>query len=636
MNQNAGRRPVGEKPHGSGMSETSARGAMPLSSGQGFPRPPLFACLALLAAAAAVRGGPLEASAEWVDDLRPIGEADWTYDRAAHLIERSGFGAAPDEVRKLASMSPGKAVESLVEYESIDASNLPTFDESGIWDAGMDPFPPSRAETVRIAREKGSAMGVAVLPEGSSRRLQPVVDKFFYGLRSNLLETRRLALWWADRMVTTPRPLEEKMTLFWHGHFATSEAKVRDYRMLLAQNRMLRSRATGNFRDLLLGIMRDPAMLVYLDNGKNVKDHPNENFGRELLELFTMGVGQYTERDIREAARAFTGWTNDVLEFRFDSDLHDAGPKRFLGREGNFGGEEIVDIILDQSVTAEFIAAKAYRFFVRERISDSTRAALGQVFRSAGYELKPLLKAILLSRDFYSPRSVATQIKSPVQLFVSTYRKMGLARAPTAPDLNLLTARLGQSLFYPPNVAGWSGGRTWITPATLLERGNAMRGMMFPPSLADYGHPDRRLPEIYRKVRQRLKQGMNITNATRAGDSAANRMADADEDYNTRYGGYRGYVMAFERVKIVPRHAADFHLAPMVRAAGAETAAEAVDHLLLRFLRTPPDGDDRQGLVEFLENRLGSSMLANDSDALEDALRSVLYLVLSLPEYQLG
>ncbi len=601
------------------------------SSGARLRAPALAVCAALTLLAPA---------SAWVDDLRPIDAADWSYDRAAHLVERSGFGAAPDEIRRLAALSPREAVERIVDYESIDASGLADFEESGMWDPGMDPFPPSRAEAVRIAREKGSGLGVAVLPEGSSRRLQPVVDKFFYGLRANVLETRRLALWWAQRMMTTPRPLEEKMTFFWHGHFATSETKVRDYRMMLAQNRMLRARATGNFRDLLLGIMRDPAMLTYLDNNKNVKGRPNENFGRELLELFTLGIGNYAEQDIREASRAFTGWTNDVLDFRFDPDLHDAGRKKFLGREGDFGGEEIVDIILAQPAAAEFVAAKLYRFFVREQISETARAALGKIFRGADYELKPLLKAIFLSRDFYSPPSNAAQIKDPVHLVVSTYRKLGLRKLPTVPDFNRLTGGLGQALFYPPNVAGWAGGRTWITPSALLERGNVMRSVLFPPKLEDYGRPDRRMPSIYRTVGERLAQGMNITNATYAGDSAVSKMADADEEYNTRYGGYRGYVLAFERIALTPRHAAEFDLAAMARAAGAESAAEAVDHLLLRFLRAPLDGEDRQALIAFLESRLGSQRLERRSNVaeteVEDALRSVLYLILGSPEYQLG
>lgn len=591
----------------------------------------------ILTVQAFAAGDPAESLPDsWIGDLGPIPADKWNYDRAAHLLERAGFGGTPEEIRNLAAQSPGEAVEHIVHYEKIDASQLPPFDESGIWEPGMDPFPPSRAEAVRIARTEGEALGVKPLPEGESRRLQPIVDKFFFGLRANVLETRRLALWWADRMVATPRPLEEKMTLFWHGHFATSEAKVRDYRMMLAQNRMLRERATDSFREILLGVMRDPAMLVYLDNGKNVKDHPNENFGRELLELFTMGVGNYTEYDIREASRAFTGWTNDVLEFRFDAKSHDSDTKEFLGQRGPLGGEEIIDIILAQPVTAEFVVSKIYRYFVRDDLSEQTRRRLAAVLRNAEYELKPLLRTIFLSKDFFSNDSVGTQIKSPVQLFVSTYRKLGLKQTPTIPDFNALTGRLGQSLFYPPNVAGWAGGRTWITPATFLDRGNALHSVLFPPQPADFGHPDRALPAIYRKVEHRLAQGMNITNATRAGDSGSSMLAEADEDYNTRYGGYRGYVLAFDRVKLVPRRRGDLDLAGMVSGAGAETASEAVDHLLHRFLRAPLAASARTRIVQHLRDRLGTEELTGDPQALEDALRSALYIVLCAPEYQLG
>ncbi len=572
----------------------------------------------------------------WADDLTAISQADWNYDLAGHLLERAGFGGTPQEIQALADTPVAEAIDHVVNYEGIDASALADFDESSVWDPGMDPFPPSRAEAVRIARADGRALGMDVLPPGSTRRLQPVVDKFFYGLRANALETRRVALWWAGRMVATPRPLEEKMTLFWHGHFATSETKVRDYRKLLLQNRTLREHATGNFRELLMAVMRDPAMLVYLDNGQNIKDHPNENFGRELLELFTMGVGNYTEGDIREASRAFTGWTNDALDFRFDQDKHDDGTKEFLGHRGAFDGDDIVDIILAQPVTAEFVSSKIYRFFVREDPSAATTTRLARVFREADYELKPLLRAIFLSRDFYSAPSVATQIKSPVQLLVSTYRKLGLSRAPTIPDFNAQTRRLGQALLYPPNVAGWSGGRTWITPATLLERGNSMREVLFPEDPESFGHPERRLPGIYARVAERLEQGMNITNATRSGDSGSSMLADADEEYNTRYGGYRGYVLAYERVKLVPRHRADFELAAIVRESGAATASEAVDHLVRRFLRTPLAAADRQELVDLLADQIGSRELGDNRAELETALRSVLYVVLCSPEYQMG
>ena len=582
----------------------------------------------------AMAAGPVD----WTGDLSPIAASDWSYERAAHLIERAGFGAAPDEVARLAALTPRQAVDELVDYESI-ANDLKPFDESVIWDPGMDPFPPSRAEAVRIARERGVGLGEKVLPEGAQRRLQPVVDKFFYGLYANAIETQRLGLWWANRMFSTRRPLEEKLTLFWHGHFATGENKVRDYRMMIRQNEMLRARASGAFRDLLVGILKDPAMLVYLDNGENVKKHPNENFGRELLELFTMGVGNYTERDVREAARAFTGWTNDVLAFRFDADQHDFGQKTFLGRTGTFDGEDIIDAILAQPVTAEFVAAKVYRFFVRDEIAGPVKADLGRTYRDSGYQMKPLLKRIFLSKDFYSPSAFATQIKSPVHLVVSTYRKMSLGQVPTIPDFGRMTSGLGQSLFDPPNVAGWAGGRTWITPSTLLNRGNLFRGVLF-PDVKGFRPPDRAMSATDARVGQRFVEGLSMTDATREDVDAktmaeSNMMVDRDEDYNTRYGGYKGNLLAWERTKFIPRSPAKIDLTAMVRAAGADTVDKVVDHFVRRFLSVTLGDRERGLLVEFLRGKLGSSTI-QPGGKLEESLRELLYLVLSAPEYQMG
>lgn len=570
----------------------------------------------------------------WVNDLSAISTADWTRDRAAHLMERAGFGATPEEIAKLAAMRPEEVVDRLVAYEKIDNRGLRPFDESGIWDAGMDPFPPSRAETVRIAYERGEALGIKVLPAGTQRRLQPIVDKFFYSLIANGIETQRLGLWWANRMLRTSRPLEEKLTLFWHGHFATGENKVRDYRMMLQQNNMFRSRASGNLHDLLVGILKDPAMLVYLDNGENVRKHPNENFGRELLELFTMGVGHYTERDVREAARAFTGWSNDVLVFKFNAELHDDGEKTFLGRTGAFNGEDIIDIILQQPVTGEFVAGKLYRYFVREDISEAVKRELGRSFRESGYQVKPLMKRILLSKDFYSPPSYATQIKSPIHLVVSTYKKMGLTEVPTIPDFGRMTASLGQSLFDPPNVAGWAGGRTWITPASLLQRGNLFRDVLF-PDVKGFRPPDRAMSATDARVGERLAKGMNITEATREGDAESNMMVDRDEDYNTRYGGYKGAIDAFARTKLIPRIPAEIDLTSMVKAAQADTVEKVVDHLSRRFLRVELAAKDRAVLVAFLRDKVGSETV-RPSAALESALRELLYLIVSTPEYQLG
>jgi uncharacterized protein (DUF1800 family) len=584
----------------------------------------LSAWLCASLAAVAVADTP----ANWTGDLTPISSSEWTYDRAAHLMDRAGFGATPEEIERLARLTPQQAVDRLVDYEGVDSSTARPFEESGVWDRGMDPFPPSRADAVRQARERGEALGVRALPEGSPRRLQPIVDKFFYGLRANSIETQRLSVWWANRMLTTSRPLEEKLTLFWHGHFATGDAKVRDYRMMLAQNQMLRANASGRLRDLLVGILKDPAMLVYLDNGENVKSHPNENFGRELLELFTMGVGNYSERDVREAARSFTGWTNDVLVFKFDRDQHDFGEKTFLGRTGPLDGEDVIDTILAQPVTAEFVSGKIYRNFVRDEVPPAVRADLGRTFRASGYQIKPLLKRIFLSKDFYGPAATATQIKSPVVLVVSTYKKMGLRELPTIPDFGRLTAGLGQALFDPPNVAGWAGGRTWITPATLLQRGNLFRDVLFADPKT-FRAPDRLMPATYARVGENIAKGMNVTEATKegTGDAESNAQLERDEDYNTRYASYRGYLAAYERTKPIPRKVADLSLTAMMAAAHADTADAVVDQLARRFLSVPLPAKDRDAFVEFMHGKSLSS---------EPALRELLYLVLSTPEYQVN
>src|SRR5579863_5770165 len=418
-------------------------------------------------AAIAQTAGP----AAWQNDLTPIGAADWNYDLAAHLLERAGFGGTPDEIEALAKLTPAQAVARLVRFEGASAGNLPPFDADDIHDPGLEPFPPSRPAVTDMAKEKGEALGIKVKPSGN-RRLQPIVDEFFYWLRASALETNRVAYWWANRMVASPRPLEEKMALFWHGHFASNEAKVRDYRKLLGQLELFQKQGLGNFRDLTVAVAQGPAMLSFLDAGVNVKGASNENFAREIMELFTMGVGHYTENDIREAARAFTGWNYVDTKFVVNKDQHDDGEKTFLGKTGRFDGVEVIDIIMQQPATADFIAGKIYRYFVRQELSPELQKQLGAVLRDNRYEITPLLETIFRSRDFYSPASVGTQIKSPVQLAVSTFRKLGLQSVPGVPDFNSATSALGQPLFSPPTVAGWAGGQSWITPGLLLERGN--------------------------------------------------------------------------------------------------------------------------------------------------------------------
>ncbi len=577
----------------------------------------------------------------WQDDLSPIANTDWNYDRAAHLLERAGFGGTPDDIERLAAMSPREAVRSLVYFDPSANSHLQLFDHSGIHDPGLEPFPPSRPATTNLAKETGEALGIKVKPTGN-RRLQPVVNKFFYWLRASVLETNRVAYWWANRMVASENPLQEKMALFWHGHYAVNESKVRDYRKLLMELELFHEMGTGNFRDLMVAVAKDPAMLSFLDAGVNVKGAPNENFAREIMELFTMGVGNYSETDIREAARAFTGWNYVDLEFVINEEQHDDGVKQFLGRSGNFNGEEVIDIIMEQPVTAEYIAGKMYRFFVRDDLSSELQAELGDVFRDNNYEVTALLETIFLSRDFYSAASVGTHIKSPVELAVSTYIKLDLEDAPGVPDFNSATGALGQTLFRPPTVAGWAGGRSWITPGLLLERGNFARDVLFPDINFIPGDRRNGSREI-QSVARRIREGMDITSATQPASigegqvmAESNMLADRDEDFNTRYGSFRGWQMAIERVKPIPRHTARLNLSKMVLDQQLTNTAEVVDYFIARFMRVAPGADARNMLIDFLSNEIGSTDIVEAESYMEDSLRMTLHLLMSQPEYQLS
>jgi hypothetical protein len=579
---------------------------------------------------------------DWVNDLDPIQPADWDRARAKHLLNRAGFGGTPEDIDRLATLTPVEAVRRIIDYEKVENGDLPAFEHSGVYDPTLKVFPPSRPATTRKAETTGEAIGVRVKP-GGSRRMQPVVDRFFFWLRATALETRRIAAWWADRMVSTDRPLQEKMALFWHGHFATGADKVRDYRKMLVQLELFHQKGTGNFRELLIAVAQDPAMLVFLDAGQNVKGAPNENFGREVMELFTMGVGNYSEHDIREAARAFTGWTNDDLRFKLDEAKHDTGEKEFLGRRGNFDGVDILNIILDQKVTANFMAGKIYRYFARDDLSPVLQERLGAVLRENDYELRPLLRTIFLSRDFYSEPSVGTRIKGPVDLIVSMCRELGVKRLPGVPDFNGSCGELGQVLLNPPTVAGWAQGRSWITPGMLLARGNLARQMLL-PDMINFTDPNLDPGPQIREVNNRILRGMSVTAATSeenpgtgmADDRAmANVLADK-EDFNTRYGSLNGWREAARKVKPTLRVPAQFNLSNLVLSAQPRTTTEVVDLMLGRFLSMPLAEKSRLALIGFLDSELGTSDIGRAETYMEEPLRLLVHLIMSTPEYQLA
>jgi uncharacterized protein (DUF1800 family) len=291
----------------------------------------------------------------------------------------------------------------------------------------------------------------------------------------NFSDINDIRSWWYLRMVNCPAPLREKMTLFWHGHFATANSKVDDAGLMYKQNQLFRRKGFGSFRDLLLAVAQDPAMLIWLDGRLNVKGKPNENFAREVMELFTMGIGNYTENDVRQGARAFTGWTLDGSSFHFDPTKHDNASKTFLGQTGNFNGTDIVDILAVQPATAHFLSRKLFTFFVHDHPTDDEINALAKVYLDNDTNIGALVSAIFHLPSFTSKDAYLANIKSPAEFIVGAIKVLPGQFSPVGmlPAFRLM----GQDLFEPPNVKGWPGGLDWVSTITMLTRmnfGNSM------------------------------------------------------------------------------------------------------------------------------------------------------------------
>lgn len=355
---------------------------------------------------------------------------DRPFDRraAAHLFRRAGFSATSRELDDAVKLGPHEAVKQLL---GADAAN-PAFNEE-------------------------------------MRKFAQVT------LAANSPEL--LTGWWLHRMRHTPAPLLEKTTLFWHGHFATSASKVRNPQLMFNQNELLRKNALGQFEELVRGIARDPAMLIYLDSATNRKIHPNENFAREVMELFALGVGNYSEQDIQQLARCFTGWEIQYGTFKFNSYQHDYGNKTVLGQTGPMDGNDGIRVILDQPATPEFICTKLVRYFVTddEDLPPELIAPLAKRFRDEGLVTAPVLEMIFTSKFFYSEAAVARKVRSPVELGIGLLRSLDATA--NMVQLSNHLRELGQLVFYPPNVKGWNGGKTWINSSTLLGRANLVRSV---------------------------------------------------------------------------------------------------------------------------------------------------------------
>jgi uncharacterized protein (DUF1800 family) len=375
--------------------------------------------------------GRLDPATAW-QAYEPSPANPWDRRKVAHLYRRAAFGATWRELDEAVKLGPAECVRRLVE-----GHGKPT-----------------------VSDDDFAAMTATFIAGGSDQNLQGT---------------------WLYRILASTRPVVERMVLFWHDHFATSQDKVGNLSLMHRQIELFRSFELGRlgggpahrFGELLRAISRDPAMLVWLDANSNRRTAPNENYARELMELFALGLGNYTEKDIQQAARAFTGWFMQRSEFRFTASEHDTGPKTVLGQTGNWDGDDVVRIVLEQPGAAMFLVGKLCRYFVNESepIGNDVLAPLADEFRRRDYDVAWLVPTILRSNAFFSPAAFRKKIASPVDFVLGTARRLEAARVRPV-EYAQVCARLGQSLYRPPNVAGWEEGRAWVNSSTVLLRSN--------------------------------------------------------------------------------------------------------------------------------------------------------------------
>jgi uncharacterized protein (DUF1800 family) len=425
--------------------------------------------------------------------------------RVAHLLRRAGFGSTPAELDEYTALGFMGAVERLLNYEQVD-------DSAADQVVSAIQIDPRNVETARNA--------------------------------------------WLTRMLVTRRPLQEKMTLFWHTHFATASSKVRQTALLVQQIQLFRDNALGNFESLLQKVTRDPAMLQWLDNNQNRKGAPNENYAREVMELFTMGIGNYTDADVKEAARAFTGYTaGRGGTFTFDAAQHDDGDKTFLGETRNFDADDILAVLVRHPATARYLTTKLFRYFVYDTPDSTTIDRLAQTYTFSNFDVRAVVRDILSGPEFLSQQAFRAQVKQPVDLVIGSLKALNVQNV--GPDMPQVIRRMGQDLLNPPDVSGWKGGDNWINASTILERFNFAERLI----------------------------------AARG----------ADQPYFVDVGG-------------------------TLNANSLQTAPAVVDYYLQLLVDAAATPEARQTLIDRV----------SADGALEDNLRGMLHLAMSLPTYQLA
>ena len=510
--------------------------------------------------------------------MLPAAPDEWTIAEAAHLLRRAGFGGSPDEIKVFHALGRAKAVEALLKpEEGIEAFPLPQWADRQVATEQMREYMEANREMRAATRD--------MTPEQAEKARREFNQKRQRTDRQHGLDAQG---WWFRRMLQTKAPLREKLVLFWHDHFASSLQKVKQPVLLVFQNDLFRRHATGSFKELVHEIVKDPAMMLYLDTQNSKKGKPNENFAREVMELFTMGEGNYSEGDIKEAARAFTGYqlnraNGNVL---FNRRQADNGEKTIFGKTGRYDGDDVVNLIFEQNATSRLIPRKLWEYFVAENPPEEGVDALAKSFKEADFKLEPLLREIFLSKAFYAEKVMHDQIKCPIQYLVQMLKELELKDLPQAYVLNA-QQQLGQVLFAPPNVAGWDWGKAWINTNTLLSRYN-VAGFITKGS-QESAAPSQKDDMMMDERQKRLGNAVRRAEQTWAGP-----------DYE----------------KIAPR--------PL-----REEPEKLVDALAFRFFQGSLSEKERGAFIEYAQVKKGAIFTNKE-------VSELCHLMLSTPRYQLA
>jgi len=543
--------------------------------------------------------------------LEPDPSPFWNARTAEHLLNRAGFGGHTLDVRRAVRLGQDSLVRQLIR--------------------GKDDGPEYVLEPIEMDLER--------LRSGDEEERRQERNR----LRAlNRNQGQEFLSWWVDRMLAGHSPLRERMTLFWHGFFTSDATKVRMASLMIDQNQLLRRHALGNYGDLLREIVRDPAMLIYLDNISNTKSSPNENLARELMELFSLGEGNYTEQDIGEVARALTGYGIDGhREFRFNPRTHDFGVKNILGVEGRHDGRDVVDLLLAQPACARWVAGNIITYLEGEAPDPDRLEEYAAVLRDGGYELGPMLEKLLLDPRFYRPDVVGARVSSPIDYLVGTCRRLG---AEVRGELIVRgSGALGMKLFEPPNVKGWNEGDAWITTATLMNRAN-LAGVLLGTVRAK-----EMLADPLDDMDLSAEELASLEDLGPEFPSKETMLGDGDDMMTTSVAVEReqaprsaGSMMnKVARALGSTKHRPRISLGARLYRSGSSSDREIVDFMCKSLLAIEAPLETRRLLVGALRKDrkaqgIGEGELVEKSKEAEEVLRRLAHLILSLPEAQLG